>query len=100
DVGFDKSVDEGVIRTMHHAAARYFPALASASVIDSWAGLRPGSPDDLPLIGPTDEPNIFMASGLFRNGILLAPALAQVVAAMVMSESLESDIAPFAPFRF
>jgi len=100
DVGFDKSVNADTIRTMHQAAARYVPALASARVIDSWAGLRPGSPDDLPLIGPTNERNVFLASGLFRNGILLAPAVAEVVAAMVMGEAIDSDMAPFAPSRF
>jgi len=100
DVGFDKSVKADTIRSMQHAAARYVPGLASANVIDRWAGLRPGSPDDLPLIGPTDEPNVFLASGLFRNGILLAPAVAELVGDMVTGRAVESDIAPFAPSRF
>lgn len=100
DVGFDKSVDDDTIRSMQHAAARYVPALASAKVIDSWAGLRPGSPDDLPLIGPTDEASVFVTSGLFRNGILLAPAVAELVADLVTSGAVESEIAPFAPSRF
>lgn len=100
DVGFDKSVDAAVIRKMHHAAADYLPELESAPLIESWAGLRPGSPDNLPVIGSTAERNIFIASGLFRNGILLAPLTGRIVADMVMGKTLELDISAFSPSRF
>jgi len=100
DVGFDKSVRPETIHGMHHAATRYVPELATANVTETWAGLRPGSPDDLPLIGPTSERNVFVASGLFRNGILLAPLAAKVTADLVMGRQPEIDISAFAPARF
>lgn len=100
DVGFDKSVQEETIRAIHRTAAQYVPELAAAEVVDTWAGLRPGSPDDLPLIGPTNEPRIFIASGLFRNGILLAPLAARIVADMATGKAASLNIAAFAPARF
>ena len=100
DVGFDKSVDSAVVRRMHRAAATYLPELESAPVVESWAGLRPGTPDDLPVIGPTEERNVFMASGLFRNGILLAPLTGRMVADMVMQNPVELNISAFSPLRF
>jgi glycine oxidase len=100
DVGFDKSVNQETIRAMHVAAARYVPELQSASVVDSWAGLRPGSPDDLPLIGATDTRGIFLASGLFRNGILLAPITGRIMADLVMGRPAEIEISAFSPARF
>lgn len=100
DVGFDKSVRPETIQGMHHAATGYVPELAAANVTETWAGLRPGTPDDLPLIGPTSERNMFLASGLFRNGILLAPLAAKVTADLVMGRRPEIDISAFAPGRF
>ena len=100
DVGFDKSVHQKTIQDMHGAAAKYIPELVTARVAASWAGLRPGTPDDLPLIGPTDQRNIFIASGLFRNGILLAPLTAKVTADLVMGKQPEIDITAFSPSRF
>lgn len=100
DVGFDKSVHQETIQAMHDAAAKYVPELATARVAASWAGLRPGTPDDLPLIGPTDERNIFVASGLFRNGILLAPLTGKVTADLIMGKRPEIDTTAFLPSRF
>ena len=71
DVGYDKSVDPATIHSLLSAAAKYLPELASATITHSWAGLRPGTPDGLPILGPTETPGIFVASGHFRNGILL-----------------------------
>lgn len=100
DVGFDKSVSHETIRAMHTAAALYLPELASAEVVESWAGLRPGSPDDLPVIGPTPEQNVFLASGLFRNGILLAPVVAGIVADLLTGKPAGLEIGAFWPARF
>lgn len=100
DVGFDKSVEQETIQAMHAAASSYVPELASACITESWAGLRPGSPDDLPLIGPTEQRNVFLASGLFRNGILLAPLTARIVADLVTGQPPEIAISAFAPARF
>jgi glycine oxidase len=100
DVGFDKSVDPLTIRDLQNAAAKYVPALASAPVTQSWAGLRPGTPDDLPILGPTDIPHVFIATGHFRNGILLAPITAQIMADLVLGQPSPVDIGGFLPDRF
>ena len=100
DVGFDKSVNPLVIDQLVSAAAKYLPKLASAPITQSWAGLRPGTPDGLPIIGPTNTPRIFVATGHFRNGILLAPVTAQVVADLLHGHSSPMDIRAFSPARF
>jgi glycine oxidase len=100
DAGFDKSVHPETISQMHNAAAKYVPELASASVSESWAGLRPGTPDDLPIMGPTGSPGVFMATGHFRNGILLAPLTAMVMANMIEQKPAGHDVSAFAPSRF
>ena len=100
DVGFDKTVEQQTIRMMHDSAALYVPELASATIVETWAGLRPGTPDDLPLIGPTQEQNVIIASGLFRNGILLAPVVGEMVAGLVLGNPVSLNLSPFAPSRF
>jgi glycine oxidase len=100
DVGFDKLVDPSAIHQLLNAAAKYIPALASAPVTHSWAGLRPGTPDDLPILGPTDIPRVFVATGHFRNGILLAPITAQIMADLVHGRPSPLDIRAFSPDRF
>jgi glycine oxidase len=100
DVGFDKSVVPSTTQNLLRAAARYLPELASAPIVQSWAGLRPGTPDDLPIIGPTESPGVFIASGHFRNGILLAPVTAKIVANLVSNQSSPIDISSFSPLRF
>ena len=100
DVGFDKSVDPSAIQQLLNAAEKYLPELASAPITHSWAGLRPGTPDDLPIIGPTDASRVFVATGHFRNGILLAPITAQIMADLVGGRPSPMDISAFATDRF
>jgi glycine oxidase len=100
DVGFDKSVNPAAIQHLLCLAAKYVPELAGAPITQTWAGLRPGTPDDLPLIGPTGQPRVFAASGHFRNGILLAPITARIVADLIEGRPSSLDISPFAPGRF
>jgi glycine oxidase len=100
DVGFDKSVHPSAIQQLLHAAAKYLPAIASAPLTQSWAGLRPGTPDDLPIIGPTDTPRVFATTGHFRNGILLAPITAQIMADLIHGRPSSQDIQAFLPTRF
>jgi glycine oxidase len=100
DVGFDKSVVPSEIRDLQNAAAKYVPALASAPITQSWAGLRPGTPDDLPIMGPTDRPHVFAATGHFRNGILLAPVTAHIMADLVQGRPSSLDIRAFSANRF
>lgn len=100
DVGFDKSVDPSAIQQLLTAATKYLPELASAPITQSWAGLRPGTPDDLPIIGPTNTPRMFLATGHFRNGILLAPVTAQIMADLIQDRPAPLDISAFSPARF
>jgi glycine oxidase len=100
DVGFDKSVDPSAIQQLLNAAEKYLPELASAPITHTWAGLRPGTPDDLPIIGPTDASHVFVATGHFRNGILLAPITAQIMADLVEGRPSPMDISAFATDRF
>ncbi len=76
EAGYDKRTDAPTIQRMHQAAIRLVPALAQARMLEAWAGLRPGSPDNLPILGATQIPGYFVATGHFRDGILLAPVTA------------------------
>ena len=100
DAGFDKTVDPEVINKLRREAAELIPELATAPVVESWAGLRPGSPDDLPIMGETETRGIMISSGHFRNGILLAPAAAKVMADLIMGKAPKIDISGFSPARF
>ena len=100
DVGFDKSVNPLVIDQLVSAAAKYLPELASAAIMQSWAGLRPGTPDGLPIIGSTSAPLIFAATGHFRNGILLAPVTAKIMVELIQGRPAPLDISAFSPARF
>lgn len=100
DVGFDKTVATSTIQQFRSAAGEYLPELGSSPIVESWAGLRPGTPDDLPILGATDMPKVFAATGHFRNGILLAPVTAKIMASLIMGQSVESEISSFSPARF
>jgi len=100
DVGFDKRVNPETIHRLHQSAVRLSSALRQARVLEDWAGLRPGTPDGLPLLGATSTPGYFVATGHFRDGILLAPVTAQIMAQVISSDKPRYDIAPFSPERF
>jgi glycine oxidase len=100
DIGYDKSVNPSAIHKLLSAAAQYLPQLASAPITQKWAGLRPGTPDDLPIIGSSNIPGVFVATGHFRNGILLAPITAQIMADLINGRPSPLDITAFAPSRF
>ncbi len=100
EAGFDKQVNADVIRQLHEAAAEFVPAVKAMRIHEVWAGLRPGTPDGRPLIGRTDQPGSFVAAGHYRDGILLAPATAEVMAALVLGKEPAIDLRPFAPNRF
>ncbi len=100
EVGFDKRTDVDTIQRMHQAAIRMVPALGQARVLEDWAGLRPGTPDDLPILGATTTPGYFVAAGHFRDGILLAPVTAHVMARAITGAQPDYDISKFSPTRF
>ena len=100
EAGYDKRTDAETIRRLHQAAIRLVPALGQARVLEDWAGLRPGTPDDLPMLGATDTPGYFVATGHFRDGILLTPVTAHVMAQAITGVQPDYDIAMFSPLRF
>jgi glycine oxidase len=77
--GFDVRVTAGGVRSLLDGVLRHAPALAGFSISEMWAGLRPGSADGRPFIGPTSRRGLFVAGGHYRNGILLAPVTARLV---------------------
>lgn len=101
DAGFEPRVTEAGRRSIRAAAEELVPALTEADVIEAWAGLRPVTPDGLPILGPDPEvAGLFYATGYGRNGILVAPAAAELVADLVTGRKAEIDWRPFAPERF
>lgn len=101
DVGFRKQTTARALAALRRTACTLVPALRRSPVERSWAGLRPGSPDDLPIIGrlPGTE-NVWVASGHFRNGILLAPITGKLVSQLVLEGRCEMDLTRFRPERF
>jgi glycine oxidase len=101
DAGFDKTVHSNDIARLRSLAAALLPVLADAPQLESWAGLRPATPDGLPKLGYLpDRPHHHFATGHYRNGILLAPATAHLVAQTVLGEPTSLDLSPFSPARF
>jgi glycine oxidase len=100
EAGFDKRTDPATIEQMHRAGLRLIPALGGARILEAWAGLRPGTPDNLPILGVTATPGYFVATGHFRDGILLTPVTAHVMAQVVTAAKPEYDISAFSPARF
>ena len=100
DVGFDKRTDPSTIQRLHAAAIDLVPALKQARIHEAWAGLRPGTPDGLPIMGGTEVPGYFVASGHFRDGILLAPITARLMSQLITGEKPDQDLSPFSARRF
>ncbi|HUS20351.1 MAG TPA: glycine oxidase ThiO [Terriglobales bacterium] len=100
EAGFDKRVDPDIINRLHQLAADILPELGEARIHQSWAGLRPCTPDRLPILGPGPLSGYFLATGHFRNGILLAPATAMAMADLVTGAKPRIDLSPFSPARF
>jgi glycine oxidase len=100
EAGFDKRTDRATIQHLYRAALALVSMLADAKILEDWAGLRPGTPDALPILGATETPGYFVASGHFRDGILLAPITAQLMANVVMGCATGFDLKPFDPQRF
>lgn len=100
EAGFDKRTDVATIQRLHHAALALVPELRSAKILEDWAGLRPGTPDALPILGATETPGYYVATGHFRDGILLAPITAQVMAEVITGTNCKYDLKPFNPGRF
>jgi len=98
--GFDRNVTVVGIRKILSGAISLVPALESARIEETWAGLRPDTPDHLPILGPTDLDGLLIATGHFRSGILLTPVTARLIREWITTQKVTEDWAPFSPMRF
>jgi glycine oxidase len=99
-VGFDKQVTAGGVEKILSAAIEVIPEFANARIEETWAGLRPDSPDHLPILGPTDVDGLVIATGHFRSGVLLTPITARLVRQWITERSVEIDWERLSPMRF
>lgn len=98
--GWDTTVTAGAVLELLRAAYELLPGTAELELTEAVAGLRPGSPDNAPLIGPASVDGLFLATGHYRNGVLLTPVTADALAAAVAGAGLPSWAEPFRPTRF
>lgn len=101
-VGFDRNTTETAARYLLEALGRLLPARAGQSPTRHWAGLRPGTPDHLPILGPLSDEHrrVVVATGHYRHGILMAPWTARQVARWISGGAPDPDAEEFAPIRF
>ncbi|HEY6466733.1 MAG TPA: glycine oxidase ThiO [Candidatus Acidoferrales bacterium] len=98
--GFDKHTTVEGLQKIRKTAVELIPDLASAEIVESWCGLRPGTPDGLPILGPIDVEGVILATGHFRNGILLAAVTAQLVKDWITHARPSIPVETFSPLRF
>jgi glycine oxidase len=97
--GFDSAVTAGGVHELLREAYRLVPEIAEMELVESMAGLRPGTPDNLPLIGPGALDGLILACGHYRNGILLAPLTGEAVAELLDQGELPESVAAADPER-
>jgi glycine oxidase len=98
--GLDTTVTAGAVLELLRRAVEAVPDVAELELVESAAGLRPGTRDNAPVIGELAPGGPIAAFGHYRNGILLAPATAEAVAALAAGEQAPSWAGPFTPTRF
>lgn len=98
--GYDTTVTAGGVHDLLHDAWELLPGLAEATFVEAVAGLRPGTPDNAPLIGRLGPAGPVVATGHYRHGVLLAPVTADAVASLVLDGVVDPLVAPFDPARF
>lgn len=98
--GFDEQVTAGGVYQLLRDAHELVPAVTELPLVEARAGLRPGTPDNAPLVGPTGVPGLVLATGHYRQGILLTPVTADAVATLLADGDLSEQMAPFTPARF
>jgi glycine oxidase len=100
EAGFDKQTVPETIQKLRQAALNLVPKLAEARILETWAGLRPGTPDGMPILGTTPTPGYFVATGHFRDGILLAPVTARLMSQIIAGQKQQIDVSNFSASRF
>ena len=98
--GFDRAVTAGAIQSILSEVIRIVPELQAARIEETWTGLRPDSPDHLPIIGPTDVDGLLIATGHFRSGVLLAPITARLIREWIEDGRVSLDWERVSPMRF
>jgi glycine oxidase len=98
--GFDARLTAGGVHELLREAYRVLPEIAELELAEASVGLRPGTPDNAPLIGPVGHDGLLVATGHFRNGVLQAPITADCIAAILAGDALPVDVAAFSPERF
>ncbi|HVA59974.1 MAG TPA: glycine oxidase ThiO [Mycobacteriales bacterium] len=100
EMGFDTVVQAGAVHALLRDAIACVPGVAEAELVEASAGLRPGTPDNAPLIGPAGPAGLVVATGHYRNGVLLTPITADAVASYVVDGTLPNVVAAFDANRF
>lgn len=98
--GFDTTVTAGAVHNLLRAAFELLPEVTELELTETVAGLRPGSPDNAPLLGPSQLEGLVIAAGHYRNGILLTPVTAEAIAELLISGRAPEMIERFSPRRF
>ena len=98
--GFDTRVTAGAVHDLLRAALELLPDVAELELAETVVGLRPGSPDNAPMLGPAGPDGLVVATGHYRNGILLTPVTADAIAELLATGRVPDLIAPFDPGRF
>jgi glycine oxidase len=98
--GFDAAVTAGAVHDLLHDAIEVVPGVTELELVQTLARWRPGSPDNAPLLGPSALPGLVLATGHYRNGVLLTPVTGEVIAELLVSGTLPALAAPFTVDRF
>lgn len=100
EVGADRTVTAGGVHDLLRFAYELVPGITELRFVRAMAGLRPGTPDNAPLLGPSRLPGLVLATGHYRNGVLLAPVTADLISELLATGSVPDALAPFSPQRF
>ncbi|MGK3938929.1 glycine oxidase ThiO [Streptomyces caeruleatus] len=100
ELGWDTTVTAGGVYELLRDAHELVPGITELPLTETRAGLRPGSPDNAPLLGPTDLPGLLLATGHYRNGVLLTPVTGDALAHALTTGELPEVARPFTPRRF
>lgn len=100
EAGFDTRTTAAGVAQLIRIASAIATGVGNATISEIWTGLRPATPDGLPVIGKSLAEGLIVAGGLYRNGILLGPLVGEIAAALALGEKPSVDLAPFDPNRF
>jgi glycine oxidase len=100
DLGFDATVTAGGVHDLLHDAIEVVPGVTELELTETLARWRPGTPDNAPVLGPSGLPGLLLATGHYRNGVLLTPLTGEVIAELLVSGQLPDIATPFTSDRF